>query len=645
MRIWMLILCITVINTSVIGQNKVIDFRNCLWQKGFELIEVSSLRDTIAYIIPPSVPDSVIQNCLSQEYDLFANKKYKERNPYCFNCHLYDPVENNHYPQVKLNYKNEELWLEIGDFSPLKNFQNNLYFTVSYPRHFPIRTIAIAKDPDYEMNWENKPRIYYSDKKKAYNYLKKRDQFKYYELHHDTIKLSYADFEYVVFEEGCFNRMELDTIPMLPNDTLHYSIDQYDNYLISRAYKDDQRKYYYMPSSILKFKNAKILDFRNNKYSVGYTDHPMWIPKGFETLNNLKHFGHICFIPDREKKRILQNKNLKYLSYYYPSQYIKFEKELPDELFEMDSLKSIQVNGDVKNIMKLRKIENLEKIFLYGPIHSNYTYDTINYEFILSEDDKKWIKQHKKLYKLYEMGLLQYSPHGYPIDMRFKILDDVGLYGYSKLYSAPAENLPYTTLVLSPHSTKNYEYHGKRFFVSDSIKTLEIKLCGRTHWQNVYNFEYKEFYRHCYFFVNDVEKIDRIEKQEIKNRFFSSELEKEDSLFHLKFTFRELPQQVKHLDHVEQITMGKSGECFDFYDTRFVFSKYFLDMKALKEVKLYVSDTLIKERRQVWRQEAIANDKYDSEDLSVFSQINAAEFKIIDKLRKKGVKVYYEKIY
>lgn len=636
MRLWMLILCITIISTSVIGQNKVIDFRNCLWLKGFNSIEVSSIQDTIAYIIPNSVPDSVILNCLSQEYIQFANGKYKERNPHCYNCHLYDPIQNNHYPQVKLNYKEKAQWLEISDFSPLKNFQNNLYFTVSYPRHFPIRTIAIAKDPDYEIQWKNKSSKSHYLVKKEYKYLKKRDQFNYYELHHDTIKLSYADFKYVLFERGCFNRMELDTIPFLPNDTIHYSIDKYDYDLHTSAYKDARRQYHYMPSSILKFQNAKIMHFEMGLYNKLN----VWIPRDFHQLEKIESFGYNIFIPEKEKKRILKNKNFKHLSYYYPFELNKFEKELPDELFEMDSLKTIYINGDVKNIMKLRKMRSLEKIHIYKYINPlKKTYDTTAFEFVLSEEDKKWMKQHKKLYKLHKVGLLGNYFGGFQMD-RFKTLKDVWFYGFSKLYYAPAKELPYSTIVLNPATIKNFEYHGKRFFVSDSIKTLKLEIFGMNEWQNP-NLS-AEWYRNYFIFHQNVKNMSDSDKQEIIDKYYLLDVKRaeENSLQHVKITFRNLPKQIRHLDDVERITM--SGYDYDF---PFVFSKFFLKMKALKEIKLYVRDNSIKERRYPWRQEAIDSDKYDNKDLSKFKGIDEKEYEIIRKLRKKGVNVYYEKIY
>jgi hypothetical protein len=390
-----------------------------------------------------------------------------------------------------------------------------------------------------------------------------------------------------------------------------------------------------MPSSILKFKNAKYMGFDGDKNSR------IWIPEGFEKLTKLKGMGYNCFIPEREKKRILENKNLEHLSYYYPYEQSKFEKELPNEVFDLDSLKTIYINSDLKNILKLRKMKSLENISLYGPIQSKYsTYDTLKYEFVLSDEDKKWIKQHKKLNRLLNAGLLKYYYGGVETN-RFGVLKDPNFYGFSKLYYAPAKELPYSSIILNPATAKYYEYHGKRFFVSDSIKTLKIELFGFNSWQHPIN---KELYRNNFIFHHNIQNMSKSDKKEILNKFFSSDIRNanEDTLFHLKFTFKGLPHQIRHLDHVELITMGRDIRTFD-YDTPFVFSKYFLRMRALKEIRLYVYD--YNEGSDFDKIIVQLNDRYDNEDLSAFKGVDEAEHVIIRKLRKNGVKVYYEKIY
>lgn len=590
------------------------------------------INDTMVFILPNSLPDTAILTCLSQEYLQLSEMVYREKRKFDLTFTLLNPLKDKKYTNTFLGPDLNEKKLKIKYYREIEDFEDTLYFTSTEWYRYSFRTIAIVKREDTNFIFNRDPYF----RPKSTNFLTNENRVAYYQLHYDTLKLTFSDFESVHFEEGCFDGMELDTIPFSPNDTINYSIDKYDYDLHTSAYKDARRQYHYMPPSILKFINAKTMYFAKHLGNIGYDELNMWIPKEFYKLDKLLHFYHNIFIPEREKKRILKNKNLEYLSYFYPPEQDKFEKKLPEEVFEMDSLRSIYISGDVKNILKLRKMKSLEEIGIYKYINPiNKTYDTTTFEFVLSDEDRKWMKQHKKLYKLHKDGLLNIGGFG---ENKFGQLEDVWYYGFSKLYHAPVKKIPFFTMVLNPYNTKYLEYHGKRFFVSDSIKTLKLEIFGMNEWQNP-NLSAK-WYRNYFIFHQNVRNMSDSDRQEIIDRYYFADVKRaeDNSLQNIKFTFRELPKQIRHLDDVEQITM----KGYD-YDFPFVFSKYFLRMKSLKEIKLLVGGyTEGSEFDEIMTK---LNDKYDNEDFSKFQGIDEKEHDIIRKLRKKGVKVYYEKQY
>ena len=603
----------------------------------------SYTSDTCFYLINKNISDSIIKGCLTKisepiNYKFISDNKFLIIDSLGF-FNYYQTDSKINRVEINVNYLSlrnpKKIFILKNGFHYINDTQveDTLYFVPRNWNNQKTVKLAYIRVEDFILNKYNNGYIHINELRKYIS----TNNLSIYELYYDTLKYKFSEFEEVYFDENSFDYYLYDTLKLKKDEK------KYQDYVAPRmivSLNDTNNQLFYLPESILKFRNVKKITF-----NIGPKD-GYWIPEGTESLNKLNEFNLNCYLPEREKRRILENKNLKKLSYFYNPQDIGFDKKLPKEFFRLDSLESILINPQIKNLVRLRKMNNLKEIkfVTWGGLLPEYDeYDTINFVRRLSNEDKKWKKQYRKFYKLQKSGLLKipdYILNTYP-----QIFKWYAFFGIVKLRRSPHLKYVDSTILLVPsHSTKNYKYKPKSFYNSKLISTLQICSINSEVWHSKVN--YNKIYKHNYILIDNQQKLSKEEIELIIEKNFGSDLKKvqKDSLFNLKFTFIKIPKKIRHLNYVKQIKYGNNIR-FNNYNAPIVFSKYYLKMEALNEIKLYVGDTLIKEKRPVWRQEAIANDKYDNEDLSVFSQIDAADFEIIDKLRKKGVKVYYEKIY